>query len=131
MVKAVDDDSLATKNPIEAVQDTMENKATDRIAPRSPTEASIICQPFTSNNALRAKDGVMRNFSCNGSYIETSSEFKSGTILIIRMTRCPSLPSSLAVEEGLRTICLAEVKWRQELTDENAIRFGMGVRYLD
>ena len=102
-----------------------------RFAPRNPTEAAITCRPFASSSALRASGGIMRNFSCNGSYIETSCEFKSGTILIIRMTRYPSLPSSLAAEEGLRTICLAEVKWLQELTDVNAIRFGIGLRYLD
>lgn len=115
----------------EKMQDTTENKAIDRFAPRYHTEAAITCQPFTSSGALRASNGVLRNFSCNGSYIETSCELKPGTIIIIQMTRCPPLPSSLAAEEGLRTICLAEIKWRQELTDAKAIRFGMGVRYLD
>jgi hypothetical protein len=73
----------------------------------------------------------MRNFSCNGSHIETSCEFKPGTILIVRLTRCPSLPSSLAAEEWPRTICLAEVEWRQELADVDTVRFVMGLRYLD
>ena len=109
----------------------MENKTIRRYAPRNPTKAAITCQPFASSSAFRASDGIMRNFSCNGSYIETSCEFKSGTILIVRMTRYPSFPSSLADEEGLRSICLAEVKWLQELADDNAIRFGMGLKYLD
>lgn len=112
----------------EKMQDTTENKAIDRFAPCYHTEAAITCQPFTSSGTLRASNGVLRNFSCNWSYIETSCELKPG---IIHMTRCPPLPFSLAAEEGLRTICLAEIKWRQNLSDANPIRFGMGVRYLD
>ncbi|MBC2712503.1 MAG: hypothetical protein HGJ94_16415 [Desulfosarcina sp.] len=73
----------------------------------------------------------MRNFSSGGSYIETSYKYKSGTILIVRMVSYPTMPSSIADEERPRSICLAEVKWWRELTDENAIRFGMGLRYLN
>ena len=73
----------------------------------------------------------MRNFSSEGSYIETSQNYGSGTVLILRTVRYPSMPSSMADEEQPRSICLAEVKWRQELAGENAIRFGMGLRYLD
>lgn len=65
------------------------------------------------------------------SYIETSDKYKSGTILIMRMVRYPQIPSSLADEEKPRSICLAEVKWRKKLTDEDTFRFGMGLRYLN
>ncbi len=102
-----------------------------RVAPRNPTEAAITCRPYASTGTIRASDGVMRNFSSQGSYIETSHNYKSGTILIMRMVRYPSMPSSLAAEERPRSICLAEVKWRQDLADDNAIRYGMGLRYLE
>lgn len=115
----------------EKMQDIAESQTINRLAARNSTEAAIICQPFASSSTVCASDGVMRNFSSGGSYIETSYEYKTGTILIVRMIRYPAIPSSMADEEGLRSICLAEVKWRQELADENAIRYGIGLRYLD
>ena len=109
----------------------MERKLRERIAPRNATETVITCRPFASNGAICASDGVMRNFSREGSYIETSHRYKSGTILIVRMVRYPSMSLSMAYDERPPTICLAEVKWRQELADDKAIRYGFGLRYLD
>ena len=109
----------------------MERKLRERIAPRNPIETVITCRPFASNGAIYASDGVMRNFSRGGSYIETSHRYKSGTILIIRTLRYPPMLSSMADEEQPRSICLAEVKWQEEMANDNDIRFGMGLRYLD
>jgi hypothetical protein len=112
------------------MEETTGNSKRTRVAPRNPTEAAITCRPFTSSGANHISDGVMRNFSQQGSYIETSRQFKSGTILIVRLLRYPPMPSSVTDEDHPRSICLAEVKWRQKLTDENAIRYGIGLRYL-
>lgn len=108
-----------------------EKKKKGRALPRNSTDAAITCRPFTSSGAIPMSDGVMRNFSRGGSYVETSRKFKSGTILIVRMLFYP--PPAPSVDEDVRprTICLAEVKWRQKLTDENAIRYGMGLKYID
>ena len=113
------------------MKNTPEIKKRTRAAPRNPTEAAISCRPYTSSGAVHLSDGVMRNFSSDGSYIETAHEFKSGTILIVRTLFYPSTASTMDEESRPRTICLAEVKWRQELADVNAVRFGMGLRYLD
>lgn len=102
-----------------------------RAAQRNPTEVAIICQPYSSNSTMRPADGVMRNFSTEGSYIETSCQFKSGTILIVRMVGCPPLPADQNDDWKPRSICLAEVKWRQELVDEDSRRYGMGLKYLE
>jgi hypothetical protein len=96
----------------------------------NPTEAAITCRPYGSNGALPTSDGVMRSFSSDGLYIETAYKYNSGTILIVRVNRYPSLPTSLTESERPRSICLAEVKWQRELIDENGIRFGMGLRYI-
>ncbi len=109
----------------------MEKEKIQRVAPRNPTEAAITCRPYASTGTSYASAGVMRNFSSQGSYIETSHKYKSGTILIMRMVRYPAMPPSIADEERPRSICLAEVKWRQELAGENAIGYGIGLRYLD
>jgi hypothetical protein len=113
-----------------AIEETTQKKS-KRTGQRNPTEASIACRPFTSSGDTHTADGVMRNFSKEGSYIETSREFIIGTILHLRMVRYPPMPSSTADEDRPRSICLAEVKWRQELADENATRYGIGLRYLD
>jgi len=41
------------------------------------------------------------------------------------------MPAFIADEERPRSICLADVKWQQELADADTVRFGMGLRYLD
>ena len=105
-------------------------KESKRIEPRNPTEAGIACRPFTSG-FIKNSDGVMRNFSSVGSYIETSGKFEPGTILLVRMTQFPSSPSSNAAVDKPRSISLAEIKWVQELTEGSSVCYGMGVRYLE
>jgi len=108
-----------------------EKKVVTRADTRNPTEATIICRPYASSGAICASDGIMRNFSSGGAYIETSHNFKTKTILILRVVRYPSMSSSITDLERPRSICLAQVKWRQVLAEENAIRYGIGLKYLD
>ncbi|WP_372683528.1 hypothetical protein [Desulfosarcina sp.] len=108
----------------------MKNKEIERAAPRNATEAAITCRPFSSTCEICVSDGVMRNFSSQGSYIETSHKFESGTILIMRIVLYPSIPSFVADQERPRSICLAEVKWWHRLAGEKATRYGIGLRYL-
>ena len=112
-------------------QSTMNNKVRRRVASRNLTEAAITCRPYASTCAICASDGVMRNFSHEGSYIETSHKYKSGTILIMRTVRYPQVPSSVVDEEKPRSICLAEVRWCQEISDVYSIRYGVGLKYLN
>ena len=102
-----------------------------RAAPRSPTETAITCRPYVSYRAVQTADGVMRNFSSLGSYVETSGRFESGAILIVRMLRYPSVIPALECDHQPRTIGLAEVKWRQKLPGGDGNRYGMGLKYLD
>ena len=109
-----------------------EKKVVTRAATRNPTEATIICRPYASSGGdICTSDGVMRNFSSGGAYIETSHNFKTKTILILRVVRYPSMPSFITDLERPRSICLAQVKWRQALTEENTIRYGIGLKYLE
>ena len=115
----------------EKMQVAMDEKEKRRIASRNRTEAVVACRPFTSGGATHTEEGVLRNFSEEGSYIETSREFKLGTILHLRMVHYPPMQLSSDAEAQPRTICLAEVKWRQEMVNENTIQYGLGLRYLD
>jgi len=96
----------------------------------NPNEIAITCRQYGSYGAHPTSDGVIRRFSNNGLYIETPCKYKSGTILIVRVDRYPSLPASLAESAYPRSICLAEVKWQRELDGDNGIRFGMGLQYI-
>jgi len=104
---------------------------TRRSASRNRTQAPVICEPYTSGGVFRNVDGVMRNFSRNGSYIETSQPFQSGTILILRMEQYPPVPASADDDQWPRSFCLAEVKWQHAIGGEEPVRYGIGVRYLD
>ena len=98
---------------------------------RTPTEAAVTCRRYTSNGAERSTEGVMRNFSSDGAYIETARPFKSGTTLLMRMLRYPPTLPDASGDDRPRSICLAEVKWQQTLVDDDTVRYGMGVRYLE
>ena len=112
------------------MQNTFAIKTQRRTQDRGLTNACITCRSFTSD-IIQASDGIMRNYSNSGGYIETSRKFSLGTVLVVRMTRCPGMGSSFAAEEGLRTIGLAQVKWMQELADKNTARYGMGIEYFE
>ncbi len=108
---------------------TIKDKRTD--APRTATLAAVTCRPFASSGATHTADGVIRNYSGKGVYMETSHRFNSGTILHLRIVEYP--PESLRLGDDVRprSICLAEVKWRQELADASGLQYGLGLRYLD
>lgn len=97
---------------------------------RNFIEAAIICQPYVSGGSVCESNGVMRDFSSEGCYIETSYKFNIGTILIVRIVSFSTIAPSLTDKAQPRSIGLAEVKWRKELVDDNAFRFGIGLRYL-
>ena len=119
------------RQPIgEKMKATLEKEDRTRAVPRNPIEAAITCQLYTSHANGCASEGVMRNFSMEGSYIETCHQFKSGTILIVRIVKNPLKTSSGACVDHPRSICLAEVKWYHEIAEKNANRFGLGLRYL-
>ena len=108
----------------------MKRNITDRTVLRNFTEVAITCQTLSSGNA-RVSEGVMHNFSSEGLYIETTGKYLTGTILIMRMVDYPNIPTSMGDEGRPRSLSLAEVIWRQQLVDENTIRFAMGLKYLD
>lgn len=115
---------------VEKMSLSPKEKKRTRTGPRNPTDAIITCRPYASSGATPSTDGIMRNFSCQGSYIEMPHQFMPGTILLLRILRFPTFPRP-ADEERPRSICLAEVKWQRELTYENTVCFGMGLKYLN
>ena len=110
--------------------DTSQKKECQRSASRNPTEALVNCRPFTSTRSQSASGGVMRNFSSNGFYIEASRPYRPGTILLVRTVHYPP-KNTMTADERPRSICLAEVKWMRDLSEADAVHYGMGGRYLE
>ena len=102
-----------------------------RAAPRRPTDAAVICRPYVSGAAGQCVDGIMRNFSRQGAYVELSGRYECGTILVVRILDCPWTASALGDCDQPRTICLVEVKWCRQLEAKDPHRCGIGLRYLD
>lgn len=98
---------------------------------RHETAVAVVCQPYTSRRAERTIDGVMRNLSDGGFYMETRHPFKNGSILIVRTRGGPPEPSGRVESPRPRSISLAEIRWRRELAEDAEIRYGLGLRYLD
>ena len=103
----------------------------ERFATRMPTAATVTCRPYVSNGAVRSADGIMRNCSSDGAYIETCRRFYAGTILVIRTVHEKRHTTAAQSDPHPPSICLAEVRWWQELDAGQRTRYGMGVRYLD
>ncbi len=101
-----------------------------RMSTRNPAEIGIVCQPYSSTRATRHCTGVLRNFSDGGVYVEAPQGYRPGTILLIRTTNTAIPAADHHPNEGLRTICLAEVRWLQDLCDPETTRHGMGLGYL-
>ncbi|WP_319524018.1 PilZ domain-containing protein [uncultured Desulfosarcina sp.] len=105
-------------------------KHCQRSAKRIAVEAAVLCRPYASTAGCHAVDGIMRNFSSQGIYIEAHRKFEPGSILVVRMIRLGD-SSRKMVASYPRTICLGEVKWLKKNSDSQPIRYGMGIRYLD
>jgi hypothetical protein len=102
-----------------------------RDSTRNPAEIGIVCQPYSSTRSIRQRAGILRNYSSGGIYLEIPHGYKPGTILVIRTTHSAQPISFVSPVEGVRTICLAEVKWQQDLSDQTTTRYGMGLGYLN
>ena len=97
-----------------------------RVDKRHNCEASIICNYFNKEKTFNAK---MLNYSEGGMYFESDSFFKEGINIFFKMKSCLFDASDLELCNGLRTVSLAEVRWRKEISSEDSSRFGMGVKY--
>ena len=103
----------------------------ERFATRTSTAAAVTCRPYVSNGAVRFADGIMRNCSGDGAYIESSRRFYVGTILVIRTVHEKRPATAAQSDPHPPSICLAEVRWWQERDAGRRTRYGMGVKYLD
>jgi hypothetical protein len=91
---------------------------------------SIVCTLFTSHACEDTFDGWMENYCESGIYAELPTQFKEGTVLIVRTTSGPNTSPPCNTEEGCRSISLMEVKWSKPLSGYGSVRYGTGFRHL-
>ena len=97
---------------------------------RHAVENSIVCSYLTSRSSAETFDGKMKNYSDCGMYAELQTEVRKGTILVVQTTSASWSRTQPEIQEGLRTITLAEVKWSRPMPAGGIPRFGTGFKYL-
>lgn len=72
-------------------------------------------------------NGHLLNVSQGGSYLETTQPIAPGETVLIRVLQCTN--GGCEHPEDLRFNAIAEVKWCRELSNNEKIHYGIGVRY--
>jgi len=104
----------------------MENRTSDR----HEFESSIVCSYLSSRASNEAFYGEMKNYCDSGLYAELQVQFREGTILLCRTKRIPSENSRTKIEDGFRSISLAQVKWSKPIRVNGTTCFATGLKHL-
>jgi hypothetical protein len=102
----------------------------NRTSSRYEIESSIVCSYFSSRNSNEAFYGKMKNYCDSGMYAELQVQFKEGTVLLVRTKRIPLERSQTKIEDGFRSISLAQVKWSKPICVNGTTRFATGLKHL-
>ena len=102
----------------------------NRNSKRYETEQSIGCTLFTTSGFHGMFYGTMKNYSDFGLYVELQTNFKDGTILLIRTTSSFREGLSSRPVEGFRSISLSEVKWSKPIFTNGDTFYGIGLKHI-
>jgi len=102
----------------------------NRTSSRYEIESSIVCSYLSSRKSNEAFYGKMKNYCDSGIYAELQVQFKEGTVLLCRTKNNPSELSRMKIEDGFRSISLAQVKWSKPICVNGTTRFATGLRHL-
>ena len=100
---------------------------------RQKTDTPIDCRLMTTGFDVCRMDGVMRNYSAIGTYIESRCGFSKGSLLMVRVVKYPDCTHDPGKDPAsLRAHGLAEVKWVRRLEDRPAATgcYGLGLHYI-
>jgi len=97
---------------------------------RHKTDQPIICAHFSSHGINDTFDGKMKNYCDSGLYAELQTHFKVGTVLLVRTTSNPLERLPAKIEQGVRSVSLAEVKWSKPVSASGAFCYGTGLKHL-
>ncbi len=102
----------------------------NRTSSRYEIESSIVCSYFNSRNSNEAFRGEMKNYCDSGLYAELQVQFKEGTVLLVRTNMITSGRSRTKIEDGFRSISLAQVKWSKPICVNGTTRFATGLKHM-
>mgnify|MGYP001821763541 CR=1 FL=1 len=96
---------------------------------RSGVAVSIDCQPFSLVYETHQSEGILRNYSDEGAYVELSRPYHKGNIVMMRLLE--ESPAPLDEEAAAcRPMGLAEVKWVRHIEGVGPQRYGIGLKML-
>ena len=102
----------------------------NRTSSRYEIESSIVCSYFSSRNSNETFYGKMKNYCDSGMYAELQVQLKEGTVLLCRTKRILSERSRTKIEDGFRSISLAQVKWSKPIRVNGTTCFATGLKHL-
>jgi hypothetical protein len=94
---------------------------------RRRINTSITCCHFKSLDCGEAIDGQMKNCCSTGFYAELKDHVKSGAVLVVRTT---GSSWGYSMDEGFRSMALAEVRWSKPKSIEGEVCYATGLKYL-
>ena len=101
-----------------------------RTSKRHPIDQSVVCSFLTSGRMDKTYNGKMRNYCSSGMYAELNGQLQKGLILVIK-TRPGSRDSLRSrIEEGFRSVSLAQVQWSKPMPYHGHTLYGTGLKYL-
>jgi hypothetical protein len=101
-----------------------------RNSSRHKTEQSIVCTYFASRSYNDTFGGKMKNYCDAGLYAELQTQFKNGTVLLVRTTSSSSKPPTTRLEASFRSISLVEVKWSKPISCDGNLCYGTGLKHV-
>jgi coproporphyrinogen III oxidase len=94
---------------------------------RHVSDTAVMCSFLTTRRRGEPVGGIMKNYGRRGMYAELNAHFDAGTILVIRST---GSSTGCLIQDGYRSISLAEVKWSKSTRTRGDTCFATGLRYL-
>ena len=94
------------------------------------TDTVISLSHFTTDYDSHLGEGLLCNYSLNEIVIESERSYPKGSVLVVKAKEIQQTPSRTVVEEGFRSIGLAEVKWLKGRKNDGVRRYRIGLKYL-
>ncbi len=101
----------------------MEKRSSQRLLVKVP----FVCSHLSSFYSTEPVHGIILNFCEDGFYAELKAHVKVGTILLFRMT---GSPSECHIDDGFRSMGLAEVRWSKVKLVDGEFQSAIGLSYL-
>ncbi len=109
--------------PIDSNRNIREKRATQRHRLSLPLEISYI-------NKEKRSDAQLINHCPDGMCIRSRTGYKPGMSLVVRVKCYQSNDANIDYCEGPRSINLADVKWCEEIIDDESPYFKVGLQLL-